>query len=129
HCFGCGESGDVFSFMMKYHHLTFPDALKDLANRYHIDLPERKLSDADRARMRKREQLYQVKTYFLFQASERGQHLVVIILDVLFYEFAKSEIAVSDLFFDLNGEHLVDILHAGILLGGLSWWFTVYILP
>ena len=60
HCFGCGESGDVFSFMMKYHHLTFPDALKDLANRYHIDLPERKLSDADRARMRKREQLYQV---------------------------------------------------------------------
>ena len=42
HCFGCGESGDVFSFMMKYHHLTFPDALKDLAKRYHIDLPERK---------------------------------------------------------------------------------------
>jgi len=60
HCFGCGESGDVFSFMMKYHHLTFPDALKDLAKRYQIDLPERKLSDADRARMRKREQLYQV---------------------------------------------------------------------
>jgi len=60
HCFGCGESGDVFSFMMKYHHLTFPDALKDLARRYHIDLPERKMSDADRARMRKREQLYEV---------------------------------------------------------------------
>jgi len=60
HCFGCGESGDVFSFMMKYHHLTFPDALKDLARRYHIDLPERKMSDSDRARIRKREQLYQV---------------------------------------------------------------------
>lgn len=60
HCFGCGESGDVFSFMMKYHHLTFPDALKDLARRYHIDLPERRMNDADRARMRQREQLYQV---------------------------------------------------------------------
>ncbi len=60
HCFGCGESGDVFSFMMKYHHLTFPDALKDLARRYHIDLPERKMSDQDRARMRRREQLYRV---------------------------------------------------------------------
>jgi DNA primase len=60
HCFGCGESGDVFSFMMKYHHLTFPDALKDLARRYHIDLPERKLSDHDRVRMRERENLYQV---------------------------------------------------------------------
>ncbi len=60
YCFGCGESGDVFSFMMKYHHLTFPDALKDLARRYQVDLPERKMSDADRARMRKREQLYEV---------------------------------------------------------------------
>lgn len=59
HCFGCGESGDVFSFMMKYHHLTFPDALKDLARRYNIDLPEPAMSDADRARMRKREQLYE----------------------------------------------------------------------
>jgi DNA primase len=59
HCFGCGESGDVFSFMMKYHHLTFPDALKDLARRYHIDLPERTMNEADRARMRKREQLYE----------------------------------------------------------------------
>ncbi len=60
HCFGCGESGDVFSFMMKYHHLTFPEALKDLARRYQIDLPERSMSDADRQRLRQREQLYQV---------------------------------------------------------------------
>ena len=33
HCFGCGESGDVFSFLMKYHHLDFPSALKELARR------------------------------------------------------------------------------------------------
>ncbi|MCI5133411.1 MAG: DNA primase, partial [Candidatus Electrothrix sp. EH2] len=31
YCFGCHESGDVFSFMMKYHNMTFPEALKDLA--------------------------------------------------------------------------------------------------
>ncbi len=60
HCFGCQESGDVFSFMMKYHHLTFPEALKDLAQRYQIDLPERNMSDADRERMRRREELYLV---------------------------------------------------------------------
>ncbi len=60
HCFGCGESGDVFSFMMKYHHLTFPEALKDLAQRYQIDLPERKMSKTDRKRMHEREQLYLV---------------------------------------------------------------------
>ncbi|WP_419174514.1 DNA primase [Desulfosediminicola sp.] len=41
HCFGCGESGDVFSFMMKYHNLDFPSALKELAAKYSIALPER----------------------------------------------------------------------------------------
>jgi len=41
HCFGCGESGDVFTFMMKYHNLDFPAALKELAARYQIALPEK----------------------------------------------------------------------------------------
>ncbi|MCI5166534.1 MAG: DNA primase [Candidatus Electrothrix sp. GM3_4] len=60
HCFGCHESGDVFSFMMKYHHMTFPEALKDLARRYQIDLPAPDLTGAERERMRQREQLYRV---------------------------------------------------------------------
>lgn len=60
HCFGCGESGDVFSFVMKYHRMGFPEALKTLAKRYNIDLPERQISDADRQRMRFNEQLYGV---------------------------------------------------------------------
>jgi DNA primase len=44
HCFGCGESGDVFSFMMKYHNLDFPTALQTLAQRYQIELPQRQSS-------------------------------------------------------------------------------------
>lgn len=58
HCFGCGESGDVFSFLMKYHRLDFPNALKELARRYHIDLPERQLSDHDKKKIQEREQLF-----------------------------------------------------------------------
>lgn len=60
HCFGCGESGDVFTFLMKYNRLSFPEALNELARRYHIDLPEPRLSDADRKRIREREVLYRV---------------------------------------------------------------------
>lgn len=41
HCFGCGESGDVFSFVMKYHNLDFPSALREIAARYSITLPEK----------------------------------------------------------------------------------------
>ncbi len=55
HCFGCKESGDVFSFIMKYHNLTFPEALQELAQRYGITLQEGKLSPAEEQRARKRE--------------------------------------------------------------------------
>jgi DNA primase len=38
-CFGCGESGDVFSFIMKAENLDFLDALKFLANRVGLEMP------------------------------------------------------------------------------------------
>jgi len=60
HCFGCGESGDVFSFLMKHNRLSFPEALEELARKYQIDLPEPQLSDADRKRVKERETLYRV---------------------------------------------------------------------
>ncbi|MDD5225896.1 MAG: DNA primase, partial [Candidatus Omnitrophica bacterium] len=41
HCFGCGAGGDVFSFVMRHENMTFPEALKSLAERAHITLPER----------------------------------------------------------------------------------------
>lgn len=41
HCFSCGAGGDVFKFVMEYENLTFPEALKVLADRAGIVLPER----------------------------------------------------------------------------------------
>lgn len=38
HCFGCGEGGDVFSFIMKTEDMTFPEAVRRLAERAHIDI-------------------------------------------------------------------------------------------
>jgi len=39
HCFGCGAGGDIFSLLMERENLTFPEALKSLAERYHVALP------------------------------------------------------------------------------------------
>ncbi len=39
-CFGCGESGDVFAFVQKIRGLNFPDAVRELANRYGVQLVE-----------------------------------------------------------------------------------------
>jgi DNA primase len=60
HCFGCGESGDVFSFMMKYHNLDFPTALQTLARRYQIELPEKHYSQAEQEKERQRKEMYAI---------------------------------------------------------------------
>ena len=38
HCFGCGESGDVYSFIQKMDHLTFTEAIERLAARINFEL-------------------------------------------------------------------------------------------
>lgn len=38
HCFGCGEKGNAITFVQKYKNTTFVEALKELAERYHIEL-------------------------------------------------------------------------------------------
>ncbi|QDU72217.1 DNA primase [Mucisphaera calidilacus] len=55
HCFVCGAGGDVFSFVMRYHKLSFPEALKHLAERSGIELTgRREPRDPNQASLRKR---------------------------------------------------------------------------
>lgn len=58
HCFGCGEGGDALSFIMRYQGITFWEAIKQLAARYHIALPERDLSARERESASKRKALF-----------------------------------------------------------------------
>ncbi len=58
HCFGCGEGGDVFSFMMNFHRLSFAEALKELARKYQIPLPEKPLNPQELEKAQKREALH-----------------------------------------------------------------------
>ena len=53
HCFGCGKSGDVFSFLMEHEGWSFPEALKYCADRAGIRLPERRDEDDEGARRRR----------------------------------------------------------------------------
>jgi len=60
HCFGCKKGGDVFAFWMEYHKVSFPQALQDLAQRYHISLPEKVWSPAQKKQGELRDQLYEI---------------------------------------------------------------------
>jgi DNA primase len=46
-CFGCGESGDVFSFLMKRGGLGFQDAVRELAGKYGVEIPDDRQQEGD----------------------------------------------------------------------------------
>jgi DNA primase len=55
HCFGCGVSGDVFSFVQKIENITFPEAVRAVAQKLGIALPKATFSspaEAQEARLR-----------------------------------------------------------------------------
>jgi DNA primase len=56
-CFGCGESGDVFSFVMAMEGISFPESLRSLADRYGIDIPDEHVEGEDE-RTKLREGIY-----------------------------------------------------------------------
>ena len=50
HCFGCGVSGDVFSFIQKIENITFPEAVRLIAQRLEIPIPKASYSTAGEAK-------------------------------------------------------------------------------
>ena len=65
HCFGCGAGGDVFSFLMKHEQMNFPEAVRHLADRARIPLPEsEKQVRSERSENDRLYQICQVATEF-----------------------------------------------------------------
>jgi DNA primase len=60
HCFGCGVGGDVFKFLELHEKVGFADAIKQLAQRFGITLPELEQTDEQRAGAAERETLLKV---------------------------------------------------------------------
>lgn len=60
HCFGCGVGGDALAFVMRYQNLGFWDAVKQLAGKYHISLPEKDLSPREREFASKRKLISEI---------------------------------------------------------------------
>ena len=62
-CFGCGEAGDVVGFLKKHEHFTYPEALKYLAQKYHIEIKEEELTDEQKERQSERDALFHVSEF------------------------------------------------------------------
>ncbi|MBR5765823.1 MAG: DNA primase, partial [Lachnospiraceae bacterium] len=78
HCFGCGKSGNVITFIMEYENYTFQEALKLLADRAGVTLPEIEYSkearERDNLKARILEAYKEAAKYYYFQLrSEAGK--------------------------------------------------------
>ena len=62
-CFGCGESGGPVQFIMLHEKLTYPEALRYLAKKYHIDVVEKQLTPEEIAVQSKEEAMYAVNDW------------------------------------------------------------------
>ncbi|MDY6973743.1 MAG: CHC2 zinc finger domain-containing protein, partial [Thermodesulfobacteriota bacterium] len=74
HCFGCKKGGDIFSFWMEYHSSTFPEALRDLAERYHVTISEGFSAAKERETAYQREALYKINEKALDYFIEALNH-------------------------------------------------------
>jgi len=63
HCFTCGEGGDSVGFLMKHEQLSYPEALRWLANRYGIEIEEKQLTDEQRKKQTEREAMFIVNNW------------------------------------------------------------------
>ena len=65
-CFGCGKAGSAVGFLMDYEHLTYPEALRYLARKYHIEVQEEEES-AEQIAARQRSESLMAASEFAFQ--------------------------------------------------------------
>ena len=62
-CFACGKGGNPVHFIMLHEQLSYPDALRYLAKKYHIEIQERELSAEEKAAQTERDSLFVVNQF------------------------------------------------------------------
>ncbi len=63
HCFSCGKGGNAVNFIMAHEQMTYPEALRWLANKYNIEIEERELSDEEKREQSERESMFVVNEW------------------------------------------------------------------
>lgn len=75
HCFGCGVSGNVYTFVMQYENCGFQEAVKQLAERAGVNLPEAEYTEEEKKRSSRRARLLEVNKeaakFFYFQLRSK----------------------------------------------------------
>ena len=74
HCFGCGKGGNPIGFIMEHEQMTYPEALRWLANKYHIEIQERELSENEKREQSERESMFIVNEWAMKYFQDKMQN-------------------------------------------------------
>ena len=86
YCFGCGAGGNVFTFLMEYENYSFVEALKYLADRAGVELPEQEYSKEAKERADTKAVLLEINKlaaqyYYVQLKKEQGVHALSYLKD------------------------------------------------
>lgn len=74
HCFGCGKGGNPIGFIMEHEQMTYVEALRWLANKYHIEIRERELTDYEKREQSERESMFIVNEWAMKYFQDKMQN-------------------------------------------------------
>lgn len=109
HCFGCGKGGNSVSFIMEHEQMTYVEALRWLANKYHIEIHERELTDREKEEQSQRESMFIIndwaRSYFENLLHNHADGLAIGMQYLRMRGFRDDVIKKFNLGFDLTDRH------------------------
>lgn len=121
HCFGCGVGGNVYTFVMEYENFSFPEAVKYLADRSGVKLPEADMSQEQKNKENYKTVLKEMnKTaaayfHYLLTKTDRGKKALAYLTDrgltedtIKSFALGYSDVFENDLYKYLKGKGYTD---------------------
>lgn len=118
-CFACGEGGSAVNFIMKHEQLSYPEALRYLARKYHIEIHEKELTDEEKQAQSERESMLMLNewacAYFEKQLHETqaGQDIGL----AYFRERGFNEATIKEFKLGYSSEGYDDFYKAAVAQG------------
>ena len=118
-CFACGEGGSAVNFIMKHEQLSYPEALRYLARKYHIEIQEKELTDEEKQAQSERESMLMLNewacSYFEKQLheSQAGQEIGL----SYFRERGFNDATIKEFRLGYSNENYDDLYKAAVAQG------------
>jgi DNA primase len=79
-CFGCGKAGNAVGFIMEHERLTYPEALRYLAKKYHIEIEEEEQTPEQIQEISEKESLFNLNEFHPYCSIRKKARLLALLI-------------------------------------------------